>query len=123
MISFPIPPLLNNAFQQLRQEIQVYMASGMNDLSGYKRTVVHRKAFFHNENYKHFLRLNNRKSKHTFEDIKHAGYYRVDIGDAYDIPQADIWCCEHCPNRWVRQSLSCWFADEEDAVMFAMRWA
>lgn len=82
---------------------------------------IDRRVRFRKWNYKHFLRLNNRKTFQKFKDIKAAGYLQHDI-DVDSVVAATQWCVENCRYRFVRNHNTFWFAESEDATMFALRW-
>lgn len=82
---------------------------------------IDRKVRFRKYNYKHFLRLNNRKTFQKFKDLRAAGYFSHNV-ETDNIIDATHWCLKNCRYRFVRNHITFWFAEQSDATMFALRW-
>lgn len=79
---------------------------------------------FEKEHFNHFLRVYNRRWRHHPEYLTALGYPHVKLlvpsAEKY---AADQWCSEvFKPGSWVRTYADFWFANKDDATMFAMRW-
>ncbi len=76
----------------------------------------------HKEHFNHFLRVYNRRKHHHPDYLTNLGYTKIRLG-FYRTVDASEWCRETFRHgTYVRSSLDFWFAYNEDATLFSMRW-
>lgn len=81
-------------------------------------------------NYRHFLRINNRKKYQLSRHIDRAGYPCVTVrwqADIVDFKDCDRWLKENCkPGSYLSAPYGVnrvyWFAYDNDALMFRLAW-
>ena len=76
---------------------------------------------FTKANYRHFLRLNDRKTSQTIRDLEQAGY-RYQICDR-PIKEIAGWIKETFGDRTVIFHATIYFAYEEDLTLYLLRWS
>ena len=78
---------------------------------------------FTKEHFNHFLRVYNRRKHHHPDYLTNLGYTKIRLG-FYLTLDANKWCRETFRHgTYVRSSVDFWFAYDEDATFFRLRWA
>ena len=76
---------------------------------------------FTKANYRHFLRLNDRKTSQTAQDLEQAGYrYQI---RSRSIEENAGWIKETFGDRAVTFHNMIYFAYEEDLTLYLLRWS
>ena len=73
-----------------------------------------------NAQYQHFLRLNNRRRRQSVYDLLQAGYPDAEADYGGEIV---AWCRENLPDRHMRFGNRYFFANDEDRLIFVLRWS
>lgn len=80
--------------------------------------------YFEKEHFNHFLRVYNRRQRHHPEYLTSLGYPHVKLLiPSTEKYAAEQWCIDTLkPGTWVRAYADFWFATQDDATMFTLRW-
>lgn len=79
--------------------------------------------FMHKHHFHHFLRVYNRRKKHSGSYLGRLGYQRVALGYS-KVGDARQWCRDTLKHGSYLISINeFWFAYDRDATLFMMRWS
>ena len=96
------------------------MTGPTGQIFGHSRSCMPERIRFTKDNYRHFLRLNDRKTSQTHSDIKQAGYrYQTRTLKYEEIG----WVEETLGDRVITFYDTIYFAYETDLTLYLLRWS
>jgi hypothetical protein len=87
------------------------------------RRNVHRGIRPEREVFNHFLRINNRKKLFVLKDFLDSGYTYVNVNDTQIGNGTYEWMSLNMRHRYVCIHNHIFFANEQDKILFLLRWS
>ena len=96
------------------------MTGPQSNILSIRKTTVFMQRNMANAQYQHFLRLNNRRRRQSVHDFLQAGYPEAEANYSSEVV---AWCLENFPDCHVRFGNRYFFANDEDRLIFMLRWS